>query len=217
MGIVRSSRPSAIVLPLAFMVICAALAHAAAIVFEIDDQRDLALRQRVLGGECRAIGAEEIVDEGRLAVAQIEPVAALEPAMRDDHALRLVVGKFDLGGDRPRLVAHRRRGRVGQADRARIIGHRRPMADQARAPHRLGVHANGWLANRAEARCISRPRPTTDPEARAASADISRRDRWLARNLRRSCKAPTPPCPGPIRRRFGSHGTNEGADAIQPS
>ena len=95
-GMVRSSRPSAIFLPLARHGDRAALAHAAAVVGEIDDELRLALRQRLLRRERGALDAQEVVDERRLAVAQVEAVAALEAAVGDDHALGLAVRHFDV-------------------------------------------------------------------------------------------------------------------------
>ena len=77
---------------------------------------------------------EEVVDERRLAVAQVEAVAALEAAMGDDHALGLAVGHLDVGRDRPRLVAASAATRAsGSADRARDS-----RSNVLRPPIRLG-------------------------------------------------------------------------------
>src|SRR5215510_5865500 len=54
--------------------------HAAAVVLEVDNQLRLSFRQRLLRGERHALDRQEVVDEGRLAVAEVQAVSALEAA-----------------------------------------------------------------------------------------------------------------------------------------
>ena len=58
----------------------------------------------------------------------------------DDHPVCCTVGHFDVGGDRPGFVEHRRSSGIGHADSPGEIGHALAFSDQARAAHQLGIH-----------------------------------------------------------------------------
>ena len=75
----------------------------------------------------------------RLAVAEVEAVAAGQAAVGEDHPLGPALGNLDVGGDRERLVQHRRRGAVGQRDLAGIVDELVALAGEARPALEFGV------------------------------------------------------------------------------
>ena len=65
----------------------AALAEAGAVVGEVEHDGVLARRERLLAFPAEALEAEQVVDEHRLALEQVQAVAAEAAALGDDHAL----------------------------------------------------------------------------------------------------------------------------------
>jgi hypothetical protein len=76
-----------------------ALAEAGAVVLEVEHQRVLARRQRLLAFPAGPLQVEEVVGEDRFALEQVEAVTAEAAAVRYDHPVAAVIGDFHLRGD----------------------------------------------------------------------------------------------------------------------
>lgn len=96
-------------------------------------------RQRIWPRDRLPVEGKVVVDEGRLAIAEIQAVAADQPALGHDHPVGTAIGHVDVGGERPGLVQDTWRGVGGQPDLARVVGEGRRVAGQHRPAHGLGV------------------------------------------------------------------------------
>src|SRR5262249_15013191 len=111
-----------------------------AAVGDIDLDLHFTLRQRRRAGDSVALHREEVVDERRLAIADVEAVAAFQPALRYDHALDAGLRHFDVGDQRPGLVEDARRGFSGEPDLSRIVGERPAIPPEARPAREFSAH-----------------------------------------------------------------------------
>src|SRR5215470_11821057 len=115
----------------------------AALVDEVHLDLDLTAGQRGVASHGRTLDREEVVDERRPALADVEPDPAFESSIRDDHPLDARGRYVHVGRDRPRLVEYPRRGVRRHADLSRVVGQCPGIPRQAGTSHRLGVEALG--------------------------------------------------------------------------
>ena len=94
-------------------------AHAEAVVLEVELQRVLAGRQRLGAFPLHALQVDEVPDEDRLALEQVEAVAGEAAALGDEHALAAALRDLDLGLEVVGGVEHARRVAVRRAGERR--------------------------------------------------------------------------------------------------
>ena len=91
-------------------------ADAEAVIFEVELDRVLAGRQRVGAFPLDPLQVDQVPQEHRLALEQIEAIAGEAPARGQDHALGTALGHVDVGGDGVGAVEQQRRVALRQAD-----------------------------------------------------------------------------------------------------
>ena len=120
-------------------------ADAEAVILEVELQGVLAGRERVRAFPLDAFQVNQVPEEHRLALEQVEAIAGEASAGGQDHAFRAAFGHFNVGGDGVGTVEQERRITLRQADHRPGIdelgaagGDVRTRGDDARG-HR-GVH-----------------------------------------------------------------------------
>src|SRR3990172_1018827 len=113
----------------------AAEPEADAVVLEVEDERVLARRERVLSLPAEPLDVDVVVDEHRLALEEIEADAAEPPAVGHEHPFGAALGNLDLGGDRVGAVEEARRAALRRV--RELAGVDEPGAPAARARLRL--------------------------------------------------------------------------------
>ena len=101
----------------------AALAHAAAVIFEVGDEVVLARGEDLRGGDVVLVAIDGVVVEDGLALFEVEGPAAEESALRDDDPFRPgFVGDRNVGRDGEGAVLGLGRGAFGDAGVAVVVG-----------------------------------------------------------------------------------------------
>ena len=131
---------------------------------------------------------EPVVVEDQTPVFQVERESAVDRADGCEHTLFVMAVPFDLGGQRPRAVAERRR-RIGGHVRHRRVVHELVSRTRGARPPRAGKQLHGAVVER-EYAVLTRFRPTSARSARGASPGALGRGRCTPRNLRRGDTAP---------------------------
>ena len=132
--------------------------------------------------------SSEVVEKHRLALEQVEAVAAEAAAQGDEHSFGAALRDLHLGGDRVGLVQDARRIAGGQAGHLAGVGEDVPPGGRARPRRDEALQGSSCPAGR---RCTSSPPSGTAPASRAACRASWPRGRCSASSPRRCCRAPT--------------------------
>jgi hypothetical protein len=102
------------------------LCGAHAVIGEVVDQRDPALRQRLGSVDVVFLPSEPVVREFGLAVLHVEAPTTEQPTLRENHILSTALRDFKVGGDEDRATERVDENILGHAGHTGVEHHLRP-------------------------------------------------------------------------------------------